>query len=150
MNIEETVTEEIGALHSDLADWLSGRCGRDGGLFQTAFRDRFHADFFNVQPAGIVLDRAQLLDSLDNGYGRSPHFDIRIRGVIVRQAIDDGGPVLATYEEYQKGAQNSARGENARLSSVLFERAVDGRLIWRTIHETWLPEENHDPENFRF
>ena len=64
--------------------------------------------------------------------------------------MDQGSAVLATYEEYQKGARNSVRAENARLSTVLFERKSDERLIWRHIHETWLPDDKHDPANFQF
>jgi len=146
----ESVAREIAGLHKALALWLSGRCPRDGQFFQREFRDRFHDDFYNVQPAGRVASRAGLLDALDNGYGRSPEFDIRIRNVVARQNMGNGAYVLATCEEYQTGAKNSARANNARLSTVLFESVAEGRLIWRAIHETWLPDNNHAAENFQF
>lgn len=149
MNIQSRVASEISALHDDLASWLSGRQSRENTFFQAAFRDRLHEAFFNVQPAGIVLSRSELLHDLDNGYGHSPDFDIQILNVTVRQILCKGRHILATYEEYQRGARKSQRSENARLSTVLFEQQGD-RLMWRSIHETWLPDEKHSSENFRF
>lgn len=146
---QSLVEAEIRGLHADLALWLSGRCTADTTWFGTAFAERLHEAFFNVQPAGIVLTREDLLGDLESGYGVSEDFDIHIRNVTLRQVMDDGALLLATYEEYQRGANNS-RSENARLSAVLFERRTDGRLIWRSIHETWLPEANHAAEHFAF
>ncbi|MGI9405163.1 MAG: hypothetical protein ACR2O4_02230 [Hyphomicrobiaceae bacterium] len=145
---EKSIAAEIVALHEALAVWLSGRCPHVNAFFEKEFRARFHPEFFNIQPAGIVLTRADLLHTLDNGYGRSRDFHIRIRNVQLRQIM--APLILATYEEYQTGAQNSARSNNARLSSVLFEKHEDGRLLWRAIHETWLSEENHAAANFAF
>ncbi|MGI9386123.1 MAG: hypothetical protein ACR2OX_01710 [Methyloligellaceae bacterium] len=150
MNTQKRIAEEIAALHVALADWLSGRCPRDGGFFQREFRDRFHTNFFNIQPAGMLLTRADLLNALDNGYGRSPEFRICVREVKVHQALNDGHLILATYEAYQTGAVNSDRSDNARFSSALVEQLGEGHFLWHAIHETWLPEEKHDAENFRF
>ncbi len=149
MDIEDRVASEISSLHKDLAHWLSGRVACDPKFFRTAFRNRFHVAFYNVQPAGLVLSRTDLLHGLDSGYGASPNFDICIRNVRVRQVVSADEFILATYEEYQRGARNSDRPMNARLSTVLFEQQ-DSALIWHAIHETWLPDENHDPAYFVF
>lgn len=144
------VESEIKRLHRFLEDWLSGSAPQTDAAFAEGLTDSLHPAFVNIQPAGIPLGRDLLLDQIRDGHGASPDFRIRIDNVEVRQTLDQGGTILATYEEYQKGARNSARSNNARLSSALFQREASGRLVWLHVHETWLPEANHDPANFRF
>ena len=148
--IRQRVAQEIVALHGFLAGWLNGALPASEAGFAAGLEARLHPDFVNIQPAGELLRRDELLRQIRAGHGASPGFKIEIRAVTLQQVMDQGSAVLATYEEYQKGARNSARAENARLSTVLFERKSDERLIWRHIHETWLPDDKHDPANFQF
>ena len=146
----DLVTGEIERLHRFLEDWLSGSAPGTDAAFAGGLANALHPDFVNIQPAGIPLGRDLLLEQIRDGHGASPDFRIRIRNVMVRQTLDGAGTILATYEEYQTGARNSARSDNARLSSALFQRNSEGRLVWLHIHETWLPEAKHDPAHFRF
>lgn len=144
------IEAEIVALHRFLAGWLSGSLPANEAAFAAGLEARLHPGFVNIQPAGRLLRREDLLRQIRAGHGASPGFAIGIRAVTLRHALDQARLYLATYEEYQNGARNSARAENARLSTVLFEDTPDGRLVLRHIHETWLPEDKHAPANFRF
>lgn len=148
--VQKRVEQEIADLHSFLTDWLNGAMPASAANFAAGLEARLHPGFVNIQPSGELLRRDDLLRQIRAGYGASPDFKIKIRAVRLHHALDQASTILATYEEYQKGARNSARAENARLSSVLFEDRSDEGLIWRHIHETWLPDSNHDPVNFRF
>ena len=146
----EAAKSEIERLHAFLSGWLNGTLANTDAVFRDGIEDRLHADFFNIQPAGRLLTAPELLEALRAGWGKSPDFDIRIRNVRIHTVIEDARLILATYEEYQRGAQNSDRAENARFSSVLFQSNPNGQLTWVHIHETWLPEEKHDPALFAF
>jgi len=150
MDTQKRVVEEVEALHLALADWLSGRQQWDEHFFAEAFENRLHAAFFNVQPSGKTLTRDDLLNALRNGHGRSPEFDIHIRNVTAQHAPGSDNTIVATYEEYQRGARNSEKAQNARLSTAVFSHSDKTQLVWYAIHETWLPLENHAPENFKF
>jgi hypothetical protein len=52
---------------------------------------------------------------------------------------EQGGLVLATYEEWQRQADGSGSG---RLSSVVFRQqpGTPNGLLWLHVHETWLPQ----------
>ena len=148
MNDAPDITAEIEALHAALTDWLSGLCPKSDRWFEREITGRLHPEFVNIQPSGKLLLGAMLALSLRHGYGRSPEFRIKIRNVAILPAR--AGIVLATYEEYQRGARNSDRAQNARFSTVRFDAAANGQLIWRSILEVWLPEADHAPENFEF
>lgn len=146
----DLVEHEIKRLHQFLEDWLNGSVAETDAAFAEGLADRLHPAFVNIQPAGIALGRDDLLDQIRAGYGASPDFRIRIRNVVVRQTLDSASTILATYEEYQRGARNSARSDNARLSSALLQGDANDRLVWLHIHETWLPEAKHGPACFQF
>lgn len=146
----EAVRIEIERLHRFLEQWLNGALDWSDEVFEDGIGRRLHPNFINIQPAGIVLSCETILDQIRSGHGRSPDFRIRIRNVQLHQVLDDKDMLLATYEEYQRGARNSARPDNARLSTALFAEIETGALEWRHIHETWLPEEAHAPERFDF
>lgn len=143
----ETVTAEIVALHRALAAWLSGAEARDDRVFETSIAGRLAPGFYNIQPAGTVLLRDDLLRQLRAGHSKSPGFAIRIRNVALRARLADGW-LVATYEEYQRGARNSA-ARNGRLSTALL-RPGEPSGEWLAVHETWLPEEILDPSLFVF
>ena len=144
----ERVDAEIRRLHRFLENWLNGTLPGTEDELEKHLTSRLHPEFFNIQPAGIVLTRDALVRQIRFGHGASPDFAIHIRNVTVRHHVD-AHRVIATYEEYQRGAQKSARANNARLSTALFDLTAED-AIWHFIQETWLPEANHAEENFQF
>lgn len=130
------VEREVVELHAFFVEWFGGRCPNDDATYEGRLAARLSDDFFYVMPGGESLTRETLLTQLRAGYGRNPAFGIEVRDIRVR--FEDASAVLATYEERQTGARNSAQSDNRRLSTVLFVR--DGtQLRWHHIHETWLP-----------
>lgn len=133
----DSVRTEIETLHAFLAGWLSGRLNKDKARFTAEIDGILGPGFYNVQPAGRVLTKNNLLEGLWDGYGMSPDFDIRVTDVVLRQHLA-GDTVVATYVEHQRGARNSPPF-NVRLSTAVLAPQKD-RYLWHTVHETWLPE----------
>lgn len=131
------VREEVEALHRFFVAWFSGACANDQALFQHEFLHRLDDAFVLVPPAGLLLTRDGLGDSIRAAYGTNPDFRIAIRNLHVRRTWD--GNLLATYEEWQRNALASTPPDNGRLASVLF--ATGGGFKWLHVHETWLPAE---------
>ena len=149
--LTERVRTEVETLHSFLERWLNGSMPKSREDFNRDFVDCVDAEFINVQPAGVSLSASELIEPIFNGHGASPDFRMRVRNVAIRRTFDNDNVVLATYDEYQRGARNSALAENARASTALMlDRGNARRFRWLHIHETWLPPENHAPENFEF
>ena len=128
----KSATDEIVRLHTVIEGWFQGTLPID--RFDDAFADALHRDFLMIQPAGVVLDRTQTLDSIYAAHGANPAFCITIEDPHVIGTWP--GLIAATYVESQSGARNSA-SSNRRRSSVLFETGP--RLLWRHLHETGLP-----------
>lgn len=149
-DITAAVAQEIAALHRFFEGWLNGSLAGTEAVFVEHLERRLDEDFVNIQPAGVILSRELLLDRIRKGYAASPAFRIRVDKVAVRRHFAERGLILATYEEYQRGARNSAP-ENTRLSTVLLQQdGSDGSFRWLHIQETWLPEDAISPEAFRF
>lgn len=134
------IEAEIRALHRAIADWFNGALPNTDAAFETHLGARIDPGLINIQPSGQALTAPDLLGPMRASHGANPDFRIRIDNV---RLIDGGnrpdGPHVALYEEYQTGARNSA-SENRRISTAIFQRdPATGRLIWRHIHETWLP-----------
>ncbi|MEM9061535.1 MAG: hypothetical protein AAGD13_13825 [Pseudomonadota bacterium] len=127
--MEEDVIVEIERLHAFLSGWFRGEYAHEA--FEQGFANSLHEEFERVQPSGISLTRSTLLDAVGEAHGASPDFRITIAGARLIAAYP--GVLLATYEEHQTGARNSA-ARNHRRSTVLFEAGK--RLIWRYVHET--------------
>ncbi len=133
------VVSEVEGLHDFFMDWYAGRCPRDQAVFANGAGSRMIDGFTIVMPGGGFLSRDEILPLIENGYGINDRFKIKIRNVQVLHETAD--IVLASYEEWQREAVNSTPPENGRLSSALFLRdpSRDSGLIWRHVHETWLP-----------
>ena len=133
------VTREIVAVHDFLAAWFRGELDQTDAVYSAGLADRLAPEFVNIQPAGELLTRAQLLEPIKAAFGANPDFQISIADVDVRLADEAAGLVLATYVEHQQGARNSAPS-NTRISTVMFRiNEADGRLTWLHIHETAVP-----------
>ncbi|MEO1490767.1 MAG: hypothetical protein AAFV19_01265 [Pseudomonadota bacterium] len=136
-NPAQAARTEIERLHAFIEGWFRGTMPKD--TFAQGFANRLHAGFENVQPSGAVLSRADLLDPIRDAHGRNPDFRIKIRDVRLLGAWPEAKLIQASYIEAQTGARNSA-ADNDRRSTVLFESPL-GRLIWRHLHETAVPQE---------
>jgi len=137
-SLEKAVSTEIEALHGFFISWFGGRRPESELEFDTDFAARLDKSFILVQPAGVTLQKDELLAAIRSGYGSNAEFRIAIRAVKVRQAF--GAHVLVTYEEWQRNAKASEPADNARVATVLFRIERD-RLHWLHVHETWLPHD---------
>ncbi|MBM7067012.1 hypothetical protein [Actibacterium sp. 188UL27-1] len=121
--------DEVVRLHVFLGAWFRGELAQEA--LDRDFADVLHTEFENVQPAGVVLTRADIVTGITAGRGTNPGFQITIEAP--RLLGSWPGFILFQYIEHQTGALASAP-ENRRLSTVLFER--DGeQLIWRYLTE---------------
>lgn len=122
----DDVTQEIVDLHVEFERWLGGT---------STSLDRVEAslapDFLFVGTDGAVVSRDVVLDRLRAGAGHVP-VEIWIERVNVRW--ERGDLLCATYEEWQRHDDVTT----SRMSSVVFERDQRRRLIWLSVHETWL------------
>lgn len=138
------VRKEVESLHEFFVGWFRGTVAED--TFEAGFVSRMSPDITMIPPAGLVLSRDALAENLKTGYGKNPDFRIVIRNVVVRKVFP--GYVLATYEEWQRGAQSSKPADNARIATALFTRSEP--LTWLHLHETWMPPASTPPEAFDF
>ncbi len=133
---------EIESLHEFLVGWLGGTLPRTVATF-AQFTGVIAPEFIIIGPTGEATEGMVLMAGLEDGYGvhAGKSFAIRIENVRLLGAM--GEHALLAYEEWQEIGGVIV---NARLSSVLFERddAAPGGILWRHLHETWLP--NHAPE----
>ncbi len=129
----DIIRTDIEDLHVFLAGWLSGRLPKSRDAYVAAVDARLDKGFFNIQPAGRVWRRADLIPELWEAHGISPTFDIRISDVELHHVLENGLG-LATYLEHQSGAQNS-EAQNTRRSSLLF-RVADPTIQWLSLHES--------------
>ena len=134
-NLDHSIASEIEALHIFFVGWFSGRL--PDTCFADEFTARFDPEFILIPPAGIVLDLERLQNGVKAGYATNPDFRIAIRNVRVLRVWDN--LALASYEEWQRNALASTPPDNARVATVLFQRA--DRLTWLHVHETWMPRE---------
>lgn len=135
------VREEIEALHDFISAWFRGEEPNTDETFATGMADRLASGFINIQPAGRVLERDDLLESLRDGHGANPEFRISISQTRLHHVDAGAGLVLATYVETQSGARHSHPPTNARLSTVLMRRTGTDALEWLHVHETAVPVE---------
>lgn len=131
-DLAAAVAAEIDGLHQFFTAWFLGSCPRDSfGRCSEALA----ADFVQVDPAGRLRRRDELLDALQAAHGcyAGLSFAIQIERTQVR--LLPGDLALATYEEWQQFGER----RSGRRSSTLFSR---GRgplgVVWRHLHETWM------------
>ena len=137
-------TAVIEGLHEFFCEWFGGRVPKS--VFESEFLPRFSTHLVFIPPAGRYLGLADLGESIRSGYGSNPEFRVQIREVKVLRQL--GRHVLVTYEEWQRNALASTPPNNGRIASVLFESGT--RLKWVHIHETWLPREVMERDDYDF
>ncbi len=144
MEILEQAREEIEGLHKFFVGWFSGAL--DQGVFEEQFLSRFSERLVFIPPAGRLLGLEDITTSIRTGYASNPEFRIEIRNVRVHTETEEY--VVATYEEWQRNARASTPPDNGRVATVIFSRGA--RLKWVHIHETWLPREVMEADQFNF
>ena len=140
---ESEIAAEISRLHDFFTQWFAGTIANRDDIFDREVGDTLVDGFVNIQPAGTMLSRDELLEQIRSGHGKNPAFNISVKNVRLHHHLP-GDIRLVTYEEYQQGAMNSAP-ENGRLSTALL-RSVDEHFEWLWVHETALPAENTPPQ----
>ena len=126
--VPDLVATEIRELHTEFADWLSGRSATLARV-EAALSEHFTM----VSPSGDIVSRGEVMSGLLAARGSRP-IEIRIDNPTVHWHLTDA--VLATYEEWQDHGGSTT----ARRSTALFthdEDAPNG-LLWQHVHETWM------------
>ncbi len=128
---------EVVALHDFIAAWFRGALPKERALYERDFVSRLAPDLVNIQPAGRVLSRADLLEPIFEAHGANPDFAIAIRDFRLVTVSASGDLAVATYVEDQKNARNSTPPDNARRSTVVFKLDAGGeRPLWLHLQET--------------
>ena len=135
MTLEERVRREVEDLHAFFVGWFGGTL--DESAFDERFVPRFSPELVFVPPAGQLLGLSELSEGIRSGHGTNPRFRVEIRNVQIHHVFE--GHVVATYEEWQRNALASTPPDNGRRATVLF--GVGDALLWKHIHETWVPPE---------
>ncbi|HJR27867.1 MAG TPA: DUF4440 domain-containing protein [Pseudomonas sp.] len=120
--------DEVIQAHVAIEQWLAEE--RDLSELEQLLM-RFSPQFSMVSPLGRVLDFEALNELFLLAGGKKLGFRIELselRGV----ALYDGGAVVSYREQ-----QTDATGLHSdRRSTVVFEQ-LDGKVIWRHLHETF-------------
>ncbi len=133
--LETRLRCEVEEVHAFIAGWFRGTVTNDQATFNAGLGDRLADDLINIQPAGRVLTRDDLLIPMFGAYGANPGFDISIRDFRLLHLPADGKTAAATYVEDQRGALNTVPADNSRITTVLFDVSADEPL-WLHLHET--------------
>ena len=135
--IDDTIRRDVEVVHAFISAWIRGDIEHSKTAFEKEFATRFAKDFVNIQPAGSVLGRADLVSSIEDRYGANPDFHIGIRHCTLRRVWKGETTALATYVEDQQGAKNTIPANNSRISSLLvrFENDIN-RPTWLHLHES--------------
>ncbi|MEM7221715.1 MAG: hypothetical protein AAF495_01965 [Pseudomonadota bacterium] len=141
--LEEAVRREIEEVHRFFVEWFNGTARRSD--FDSRFADRLDPEMVFVSPDGNRPDRTALLAGIRQAHGANPGFRIAIRDVKLLR--DLGEALLVSYTEWQRGARSSARGENARFTTLVITKPP---FRWLHVHETWLPEAGRAAGSFDF
>lgn len=127
---------EIVELHKFFEGYFLGTIGVDD---VERLEAALAIDFTIVGPGGGVSTRAETVAAARGGHGSASQLGITIIGA--HPLVDESDVVVARYVERHE----SADGTTSRLSTVVFTRdpGAPNGLVWRTVHETWLPSEPH-------
>ncbi|MGF0239763.1 hypothetical protein ACQR3P_25225 [Rhodococcus sp. IEGM1300] len=121
--------DEVIQAHVAIEQWLAEE--RDPAEL-TRLLARFSPQFSMVSPLGRVLDFDALSELFQMAGGKKLGFRIEL-GEFQGIALHDGGATVS-YREQQREASGL---KTDRRSTVVFEQQVDGKIIWRHLHETF-------------
>ena len=136
-SFEQLCAREVENLHQFFHDWFVGDLPDTDDAF-ARLTGALAEDFHIISPSGNVTRRGDLLDNLRDahGSGRESGVKIWIRGFQVR--LVEGEMAVVSYEEWQERGSR----KTGRVSTAVLERDPDapGGVVWRHLHETWLPQ----------
>ncbi len=133
--LETRLRREVEEVHAFIAGWFQGAITNDRVTFDAGLGNRLAQGLINIQPAGQVLTRDDLLIPMFGVHGANPDFDISIRDFRLLHVSPDGMTATAVYVEDQRGALNTVPADNSRITTVLFDISGDAPL-WLHLHET--------------
>jgi len=132
MNATNPCFDDVLSTHVLIREWLSGEATAPQHCADLLAR--FSPGFTMVSPGGKQLDAAGLTAFFQGAGGSRPGLQMRISDLVLIQESAAGATV--SYREFQSmpGAENTER-----LSTVVYEKTPAGALLWRHLHETWVP-----------
>ncbi|MGE8186417.1 DUF4440 domain-containing protein [Pseudomonas sp. NPDC086278] len=121
--------DEVIQAHVAIEQWLAEE--RDAAELEQLLT-RFSPQFSMVSPLGRALDFDALRELFQMAGGKKLGFRIEL-GELLGIALHDAGAVVSYREQ-----QTDATGLHSdRRSTVVFEKAAGGKVIWRHLHETF-------------
>ena len=123
--------DDVLSTHVLIRDWLSGTA--NGAEKYAALLARFSADFTMISPSGTRLDSAGLTAFFSGAAGSRPGLRMQITDLVLLQQGSTGAVVGYREIQSQPGLETTER-----WSTVVYENAPDGPLLWRHLHETWI------------
>jgi hypothetical protein len=132
MNATNPCFDDVLSTHVLIREWLSGEATAPQHCADLLAR--FSPGFTMVSPGGKQLDAAGLTAFFQGAGGSRPGLVMRISDLVLIQESAAGATV--SYRELQSlpGGDSSER-----LSTVVYEKTPAGALLWRHLHETWVP-----------
>ncbi|SDS72028.1 hypothetical protein SAMN05216598_2525 [Pseudomonas asplenii] len=129
MNDKTPYLDQVIETHEIIEQWFAGKVTK---AVLEPLLARFSPEFSMVTPAGRQLDKSGLAELFASAGGRRSGCRITL-GELEVVALHDAGATLH-YREWQ--ADDSGT-KTDRLSTVVFEKTADGRVLWRHLHETF-------------
>ena len=120
--------DEVIQAHIAIEQWLAEE--QDASALEQLL-SRFSPQFSMVSPLGRVLDFDALNELFLMAAGKKLGFRIEL-GELSGIALHDGGATVS-YREHQTDATGL---HSDRRSTVVFEK-VEGKILWRHLHETF-------------
>ena len=124
---------EVVELHQFFERWLTGAMEQTQSVF-ARLNGALAEGFRMIEPSGKDLNRAELLDAFWHAHGVQPE-PLIIEIKHPKALLIGAATALVTYEEWQTGADTTAR-----ISSALICETEQG-FEWQHVHETWLASE---------
>lgn len=149
----EAIEKEIIEIHGFFVAWFLAQCEKSEQLFHENLTSHFDENFIIIPPGGNRINGKDLFPSLWQGYGYNHEFNIQIRKVQTTQVPGFPEVIIATYEEWQRGARaNDSESTNGRVSSAVFykDSQQPNGVKWLHLQETWLPKTIVDADPFDF
>jgi hypothetical protein len=146
-------TEQIEATIRDISefftDWVGGRCPGDEETFKRNALDRISDDLVVIMPGGRSFKKNDFAGYMKGIYGSNPAFRIKIRDIRVSHMA--GELAVVNYHEWQRDAKDSDNPNNGRVTTmVVRDRDQDRGPEILQVHETWLPADVIEKEDFAF
>ncbi|MGD9427150.1 DUF4440 domain-containing protein [Pantoea sp. NSTU24] len=130
--------QEILDAHDLIRAWLGNTAAKDEICDQLLAR--FSPAFSMVTPGGGLLDITTLTSFFLTQRGVRAGLEIEISDMRIIAEGENGATVV--YKELQ---QLPGQPPTLRFSTVVFEVKKEGGLLWRHLHETFLPHPSGVP-----